>query len=67
MTVLNAPVADTLTPQNVGSRRQPCVNTARGVLFILKGADKRRSIAYNKARLLQQELGVIPRLVKVTL
>lgn len=40
-------------------------NTAYAVHFVIKGADKRRHLAYTKAKMLQRELGVIPRLVSV--
>lgn len=40
-------------------------NIASSVQFVLRGAQKRRSLAYGKARNLQRELGVIPRLVGI--
>ena len=40
-------------------------NRSKTVDFILRGADKRRRIAYGKAKQLQQELGVIPVLQSV--
>ena len=40
-------------------------NTSFAVQFILKGAEKRRSLAYAKAKTLQRDLGVIPRLSSV--
>jgi len=45
--------------------RKPARNTAFSVNFVVKGAEKRRSMAYAKAKMLQSELGVIPHLVKV--
>ncbi|MBY0450880.1 MAG: hypothetical protein K2X01_09685 [Cyanobacteria bacterium] len=40
-------------------------NTAFAVHFVVKGAEKRRNLAYGKAKTLQRELGVIPKLVSV--
>jgi hypothetical protein len=45
--------------------RTPARNTTSAVQFIQRGADKRRAIAYGKARELQRELGVIPRLTSI--
>ena len=45
--------------------RKPAQNTAFSVHFVIKGAEKRRHLAYAKAKMLQSELGVIPRLVSV--
>ena len=47
------------------AQRKPVKNTAFSVHFIVKGAEKRRSIAYAKAKMLQSELGVTPHLVSV--
>jgi hypothetical protein len=46
-------------------QRKPVKNTAFSVHFIVKGAEKRRSLAYAKAKMLQSELGVTPHLVSV--
>lgn len=48
------------TPQRVPSK-----NIAQPVYFILRGAEKRRAMATQKARQLQRELGVIPKLTSV--
>lgn len=45
--------------------RVPSRNICQPVYFVLKGAEKRRSMAMAKARELQRELGVIPRLTSV--
>ncbi|WP_373532362.1 hypothetical protein [Vampirovibrio sp.] len=50
-----------MVPQN----RKPVKNTAFSVHFVIKGAEKRRSLAYAKAKVLQNELGVTPHLVSV--
>lgn len=50
-----------MTPQP----RKPQKNTAFSVHFIIKGAEKRRTMAYAKAKMLQNELGVTPHLVSV--
>lgn len=54
-----------LSKKDVISQRKPGRNTAFAVHFVIKGAEKRRTIAYAKAKMLQQELGVIPKLVCV--
>ncbi|MBX2860795.1 MAG: hypothetical protein KTR14_06145 [Vampirovibrio sp.] len=46
-------------------QQTPNRNTAFAIHFIIKGAEKRRSMAYSKAKVLQRELGVIPKLVSV--
>lgn len=46
-------------------KRKPAQNTSFSVHFVIKGAEKRRHMAYAKAKMLQSELGVIPRLVSV--
>lgn len=43
--------------------RQPSRNTGLAIHFIIRGAEKRRNLAYDKAKTLQRELGVIPRLI----
>ena len=45
--------------------RKPAKNTGFAVHFVIKGAEKRRHMAYAKAKMLQTELGVIPHLVSV--
>jgi hypothetical protein len=47
------------------NQRKPSKNTAFSVHFVIKGAEKRRSMAYAKAKILQSELGVAPHLVSV--
>ena len=47
------------------TRRLPVSNSSDSVLFLLRGAKKRRSMAIAKAKMIQGELGVIPRLVAV--
>jgi hypothetical protein len=47
------------------TERKPVKNTAYSVHFVIKGAEKRRSLAYAKAKILQSELGVTPHLVSV--
>ncbi len=37
-------------------------NTCLAIHFVIRGAEKRRHLAYDKAKTLQRELGVIPRL-----
>ena len=45
--------------------RKPARNTAFSIHFVIKGAEKRRTMAYAKAKMLQSELGVVPHLVSV--
>lgn len=45
--------------------RKAARNTNFAVHFVIKGAEKRRHLAYAKAKMLQSELGVIPHLVSV--
>lgn len=47
------------------AKRTPATNTSDSVLFLLRGAKKRRSLATAKAKMIQGELGVVPRLVAV--
>jgi hypothetical protein len=47
------------------SNRKPGRNTGLSIHFIIRGAEKRRGLAYAKAKMLQRELGVIPRLICV--
>lgn len=47
------------------SKRQPARNTGYSIHFVVKGAEKRRHLAYAKAKMLQSELGVTPHLVSV--
>lgn len=49
----------------VASQRQPAQNTVIAVHFVIKGAEKRRALAQTRAKALQRELGVIPKLVCV--
>ncbi|MEI8388457.1 MAG: hypothetical protein WCG23_01100 [bacterium] len=43
----------------------PNTNVSDAVLFLLRGAKKRRSMAVAKAKMIQGQLGVIPRMVAV--
>ena len=45
------------------NKRLPSTNTSEAVLFLLRGAKKRRSIAISNAKMIQGDLGVMPRLV----
>lgn len=45
--------------------RMPGRNIGPPVYFILRGAEKRRALALQKAQSLQRELGVLPRLTSV--
>lgn len=47
------------------NQRRPAKNTSSAVGFVIRGAQKRRQLAYERARSLQRELGVIPHLVCV--
>ena len=47
------------------SRRVAARNTCLAIHFVIRGAEKRRHLAYDKAKTLQRELGVIPRLTCV--
>ena len=47
------------------NERKPGKNTAFPVHFVIKGAEKRRTMAFAKAKMLQSELGVTPHLVSV--
>jgi hypothetical protein len=47
------------------TQRKPAKNTAFSVHFVIRGAEKRRSLAFAKAKMLQGELGVIPHLASV--
>lgn len=47
------------------SKRKPAKNTGFAVHFVIRGAEKRRTMAYAKAKMLQSELGVVPHLVSV--
>jgi hypothetical protein len=46
-------------------QRKAAKNTAFSVHFVLKGAEKRRSMAFAKAKMLQSELGAISHLFSV--
>lgn len=54
-----------MPPTNREQQRVPSRNIAQPVYFILRGAEKRRSMAQNKAKSLQRELGVLPKLTSV--
>lgn len=54
-----------MSPTQREQHRIPSRNIAQPVYFILKGAEKRRALATTKAKNLQRELGVIPRLTSV--
>lgn len=43
----------------------PTASTSDAVSFLLRGAKKRRSMALANAKMIQCELGVIPKLVAV--
>lgn len=47
------------------SKKSPSANTSDSVLFLLRGAKKRRSLAIAKAKMIQGEIGVIPRLIAI--
>jgi hypothetical protein len=53
-------VSEEGTSQRVAAR-----NTCLAIHFVIRGAEKRRHLAYDKAKTLQRELGVIPRLTCV--
>ena len=50
---------------NLQRQRTPERNVSTAVQFVVKGSQKRRQLAYQKAKMLQRELGVIPTLVSV--
>jgi hypothetical protein len=43
----------------------PASNVSDSVRFILRGANKRRTMAYANVKMLQSEMGMAPRLVAV--
>jgi hypothetical protein len=45
--------------------RIPSSNCSSQAIFLLKGAKKRRTMAINKAKMMQCEQGIMPRLVAV--
>ena len=47
------------------AERTATKNTGFSIHFVIKGAQKRRTLAYARAKSLQRELGVIPTLVCV--
>lgn len=53
------------TCQDSTSSRVAARNTCLAIHFVIRGAEKRRHLAYDKAKTLQRELGVIPRLTCV--
>ncbi len=61
-TTLKTPVESV---ENEKLERQMRKNTSFSIHFIIKGAEKRRDLAYTRAKALQRELGVIPTLVCV--
>lgn len=46
-------------------KRIPAVTTSDSVSFLLRGAQKRRSMSLARAKMIQTELGVVPRLVTI--
>lgn len=44
---------------------KPSANISTGVQFLLRGARKRRSMAYANIKMIQGELGVMPKLAAV--
>lgn len=50
---------------SVVNKNEPNTNISESVLFLLRGAKKRRSMAMAKAKMIQGQLGVTPRLVAV--
>ena len=54
-----------LSTQGSPTTRMPSRNIAQPVYFVLRGSQKRRDMAQNKAQQLQRELGVAPRLTCV--
>jgi hypothetical protein len=47
------------------NKRIPAITTSESVSFLLRGAQKRRSMALARAKMIQCELGVVPRLITV--
>lgn len=47
------------------NQKTPSTNISESVLFLLRGAKKRRSLAIAKAKMVQGEIGVVPKLVAV--
>jgi hypothetical protein len=47
------------------AKRMPASTMSDAVLFLTKGAQKRRSLAITKAKLIQGDMGVTPRLVSI--
>ena len=54
-----------MPPSEQQTERVPSRNISQPIYFILKGAEKRRNFAIQKAQHLQRELGVLPRLQSV--
>ncbi len=54
-----------MPPTTRQEQRVPCRNISQPIYFILKGAEKRRAMATHKAKNLQRELGVIPKLTSI--
>ncbi|MCA9789125.1 MAG: hypothetical protein KC476_11365 [Cyanobacteria bacterium HKST-UBA06] len=53
------------TTADLSQQRTPCRNINAPVYFVIRGAQKRRAMAVQKAQSLQKELGVIPKLTCV--
>ena len=47
------------------NKREPNTNISESVVFLLRGAKKRRTMAMAKAKMIQGQLGVVPRLTAV--
>lgn len=45
--------------------RTPSNNSSNTVMFVLRGAQKRRSMAIAKAKMIQGEQGIVPKLSAV--
>lgn len=45
--------------------REPANNFSPAVIFLLRGAKKRRTIAMSKAKMIQGEQGIVPRLTAI--
>ncbi|MEM0951165.1 MAG: hypothetical protein AAGI66_03365 [Cyanobacteria bacterium P01_H01_bin.74] len=45
--------------------RKATKNTGFTAQFVIRGAEKRRQLAYSKAKMMQTELGITPHLVSV--
>lgn len=45
--------------------RIPSNNSSKSVMFVLRGSQKRRSMAIAKAKMIQGEQGIVPKLTAV--